>query len=273
MSVQPIGVFDSGLGGLTAVKQLRAIMPHENIVYFGDTARVPYGTRSRETIKKYARQDTDFLLSKGVKMIIAACGTVSSNASELTNTLPVPYTGVIVPTVAAAVNATRNGKIGVIGTSATVNSNAYKNEILNRNNRIQVYQQDCPLFVSLVENNFISPEDEIVKLVVERYLSEMKQAGIDTLILGCTHFPIIAKAVSNYLGRNVALIDSGRETALYAAHILGENHLLNHTNTIGSCRYYVSDTVESFRNTAEIFLGKSVDGEVSHISIEQVALS
>ena len=273
MSEQAIGVFDSGLGGLTAVKELIKVLPQENIVYFGDTARVPYGTRSRETIKKYARQDTDFLLSKGVKMIIAACGTVSSNASELTNTLPVPYTGVIVPTVAAAVNATRNGKIGVIGTSATVNSNAYKNEILNRNNRIQVYQQDCPLFVSLVENNFISPEDEIVKLVVERYLSEMKQAGIDTLILGCTHFPIIAKAVSNYLGRNVALIDSGRETALYAAHILGENHLLNHTNTIGSCRYYVSDTVESFRNTAEIFLGKSVDGEVSHISIEQVALS
>ncbi|MBQ3928729.1 MAG: glutamate racemase [Clostridia bacterium] len=272
MSEQAIGVFDSGLGGLTAVKELVKVLPQENIIYFGDTARVPYGNRSRETIIKYAEQDAGFLLSKGVKMIIAACGTVSSNALELPDTLPVPFTGVIVPTAAAAANATRNGRIGVIGTSATINSGAYKNEILARNNRIKVYQQDCPLFVSLVESGFISEKDEIVRLVVERYLCDMKKEKIDTLIMGCTHFPIIAKAISDYLGDNVTLIDSGRETALYAAHLLSKNNLLNTANKIGSCRYYVSDTVESFEKTAEIFLDKSVEGKVSHISIEQVAL-
>lgn len=272
MSEKAIGVFDSGLGGLTAVKELIKVLPQENIIYFGDTARVPYGNRSRETISKYAEQDAGFLLSKGVKMIIAACGTVSSNAVGLADTLTVPFTGVIVPTAAAAANATRNGKIGVIGTSATVNSGAYKKEILLRNDKIKVYQQDCPLFVSLVESGFISENDDIVKLVVERYLSAMKKEGIDTLILGCTHFPIISKAISNYLGKDVTLIDSGRETALYAANLLGNNHILNTANKMGTCRYYVSDTVESFKNTAEIFLDKSVEGEVSHISIEQVEL-
>lgn len=272
MSEQSIGVFDSGLGGLTAVKELIKVLPQENIIYFGDTARVPYGNRSEETIKKYADQDAGFLLSKGVKLIIAACGTVSSVATELKDTLPVPFTGVVVPTATAAVNATRNGKIGIIGTSATINSGSYKKEILRQNDQITVFQQDCPLFVSLVETGFISPDDEIVKLAVERYLSGMKRDGIDTLILGCTHFPIIAKAISDYLGRNVRLIDSGRETALYAANILGNEGLLNNSSKIGSCSYYVSDTVESFRHTAEIFLGKSVDDEVKHINIEQVAL-
>ncbi len=272
MSEKAIGVFDSGLGGLTAVKELVKVLPRENIIYFGDTARVPYGTRSRETIIKYAEQDADFLLSKGVKMVIAACGTVSSNAEGLADALPVPFTGVITPVAAAAANATKNGKVGVIGTSASVKSGAYEKEILKCNHKIKVYQQECPLFVPLVENGFISENDDIVKLVVERYLSEMKREGIDTLILGCTHFPIIAKAISNYLGRSVTLIDSGRETALYAAHLLGTNHLLNTADKVGTCQFYVSDTVESFRSTAEIFLGKSVDGEVSHISIEQVEL-
>ncbi len=272
MSEQSIGVFDSGLGGLTSVKELIKVLPQENIIYFGDTARVPYGTRSEETIKKYARQDAGFLLSKGVKLIIAACGTVSSVATELGTELPVPFTGVVVPTATAAVNATRNGKIGIIGTSATINSGSYKKEILRQNDRITVFQQDCPLFVSLVETGFIAPDDEIVRLVAERYLCNMKKDGIDTLILGCTHFPIIAQAISDYLGGNVRLIDSGRETALYAANILGTRDLLNKSSTMGSCSYYVSDTVESFRRTAEIFLGKSVEDEVKHINIEQVAL-
>ncbi len=270
MSEQAIGVFDSGLGGLTAVKELIKVLPQENIIYFGDTARVPYGTRSDKTIRKYARQDADFLLSKDVKLIIAACGTVSSVATELYESLPVPFTGVVIPTATAAVKATRNGKIGIIGTPATVKSCSYKKEILKQNDRITVYQQDCPLFVSLVENGFISADDDIVRLVVERYLSEMKQEGIDTLILGCTHFPIIAQAISDYLGKNVALIDSGKETALYAANILGSNNLLNTSSTLGSCSYYVSDTVEGFRKTADVFLGKSVEDEAVHINIDQL---
>ncbi len=272
MSENAIGIFDSGLGGLTAVKELIKVLPHESIVYFGDTARVPYGTRSRKTIIRYAEQDTDFLLSKGVKMIIAACGTVSSVAVNLNDDLPVPFTGVVIPTAEAAVKATKNGRIGVIGTSATVNSGSYKKEILRQRDDITVFQQDCPLFVSLVENSFISKDDDIVKLVVERYLSPLKAEGIDTLILGCTHFPIISEAISAYLGDNVTLIDSGRETALYAAQILKENDLLSDSEKPGECHYYVSDTVEDFRRTAEIFLGKSVGDEVSHINLEHAKI-
>ena len=272
MSENAIGIFDSGLGGLTAVKELIKVLPNENIIYFGDTARVPYGNRSKNTIIKYARQDAYFLLSRGVKMIIAACGTVSSVAVNLKDELPVPFTGVVDPTAQAAVSATKNGRIGVIGTSATVNSNSYENEILRCNKNIKVFQQDCPLFVSLVENSFISPDDDIVKLVVERYLKNLKDEGIDTLILGCTHFPIIAQAISNYLGSEVTLIDSGKETALYAARLLSEQKLLNRSENSGACRYYVSDTVEDFRRVAEIFLGKSVGNEVSHINLEHANL-
>ena len=270
MSEQAIGVFDSGLGGLTAVKELIKVLPQENIIYFGDTARVPYGTRSDKTIKVYARQDADFLLSKGVKLIIAACGTVSSVATELYEDLPVPFTGVVIPTATAAVRATKNGRIGIIGTPATVKSSSYKKEILRQDDRITVYQQACPLFVPLVENGFISADDPIVQLTVERYLSEMKAAGIDTLILGCTHFPIIAEAISNYLGKGVTLIDSGKETALYAANILGNKGLLNNSNTLGNCKYYVSDTVEGFRKTADVVLGKSVEYEAAHINVEHL---
>ena len=270
MSEQAIGVFDSGLGGLTAVKELIKVLPQENIIYFGDTARVPYGTRSDKTIKVYARQDADFLLSKGVKLIIAACGTVSSVATELYEDLPVPFTGVVIPTATAAVRATKNGRIGIIGTPATVKSSSYKKERLRQDDRITVYQQACPLFVPLVENGFISADDPIVQLTVERYLSEMKAAGIDTLILGCTHFPIIAEAISNYLGKGVTLIDSGKETALYAANILGNKGLLNNSNTLGNCKYYVSDTVEGFRKTADVFLGKSVEYEAAHINVEHL---
>ncbi len=272
MSEQAIGVFDSGLGGLTAVKELTKVLPGENIVYFGDTARVPYGNRSSKTIRRYARQDAEFLLSKGVKLIIAACGTVSSVATELSETLPVPFTGVVKPTAEAARLSTHNGKIGIIGTSATVSSGSYKKAILSMDDRLTVFQQDCPLFVSLVENGFIRADDAIVQLVVQRYLAPLKEAGIDTLILGCTHFPIIAEAISAYLGDRVQLIDSGSETALFAASLLKKHGLLNQSGTIGSCSYYVSDTVDSFRKTAEIFLGRSVEGEVSHINIEQVAV-
>ena len=272
MSDGAIGIFDSGLGGLTAVKELVKVLPHEDIIYFGDTARVPYGNKSKKTIVRYAEQDAYFLLSKGVKMIIAACGTVSSVAVNLKDELPVPFTGVVIPTAQAAVRATKNGRIGVIGTSATVNSGSYKNEILRTDKELCVFQQDCPLFVSLVENGFISPEDEIVRLVVARYLEGLKYEGIDTLILGCTHFPIISQAISDYLGDEVTLIDSGRETALYAAGLLKENGLLGAGKEQGSCRYYVSDTVDDFRRTAEIFLGKSVGSEVSHISLEQTVI-
>ena len=270
MTKQAIGVFDSGLGGLTAVRELLSVLPNENIVYFGDTGRVPYGNRSRETIKKYSMQDATFLLTKNVKLIIAACGTASSVAPEIGDNLSVPFTGVVAPTAAAAVRATKNGKIGVIGTTATIKTGSYKREIKKINPNIDVYELDCPLFVPLVENGFISADDQVVTLVVERYLSSLREADIDTLILGCTHYPIIAEAISKALP-NVRLIDSGRETAIYAASLLKESNSLSEDNLKGKCEFYVSDTTEGFSTLAGIFLGRDISGQVSHIDIEDVA--
>lgn len=267
MSLDAIGVFDSGLGGLTAVKELLSVLPHENIVYFGDTGRVPYGNRGRETIIKYAIQDANFLLSKQVKIILAACGTVSSVADKLGGEFLVPFTGVVEPTARAAVNATHNGKIGVIGTTATIGSNSYKREIERIAPKSQVYQQDCPLFVPLVENGLIHKDDPITRLVVERYLTGLKENGVDTLILGCTHYPILKDAITQVMGKGVTLVDSGRETALYARDILAENNLLNTSGAKGSCSFYVSDHIEGFSRIAGLFLGKEIESDVTRIQL------
>ncbi|MEG2770098.1 MAG: glutamate racemase, partial [Oscillospiraceae bacterium] len=184
----PIGVFDSGVGGLTAVKQLRLLVPNENIVYFGDTARVPYGTRNSETIIKYAKDDINVLLSKGVKIIVAACGTVSSTLPQKEiEKLPIPYLGVVESTANAAVNATKNGKIGIIGTDATIKSNSYKNIINALQPEYETFCVACPLFVPLVENGFIEKDNSVTLMVAHNYLDEIKSKGVDTLILGCTH--------------------------------------------------------------------------------------
>lgn len=269
MAKKAIGVFDSGLGGLTAVRELLTVLPNENIVYFGDTGRVPYGNRSRETIKKYSIQDARFLLTKNVKLIIAACGTASSVAPEIGGNISVPFTGVVAPTAAAAIKATQNGKVGVIGTTATIKTGSYKREIQRLSPDTEVFEQDCPLFVPLVENGFISPDDEIVKLVIERYLSSLRESGIDTLILGCTHYPIIAEAISEALP-GVRLIDSGRETAIYAASILKEQNALAADDTPGECEFYVSDTTEGFSTLAGIFLGRDISASVSRVDIERI---
>jgi len=270
MSSKPIGVFDSGLGGLTAVKELLHVLPHENIVYFGDTGRVPYGNRSRETIIKYAEQDAGFLLSKGVKMLIAACGTVSSVASELGGRFCVPFTGVVAPTAAAAAATTKNGNIGVIGTTATIRSGSYKRALQKISSNIKVFEQDCPLFVPLVENDFLSPDDPVVTMVAERYLTRLKENGVDTIILGCTHYPMLKAAISKVMENRVTLVDSGRETALYAAQLLRENGLLNTENMAeGKCSFYVSDQPDGFTHMAGMFLQKEVTGDVHRIDIEQ----
>ncbi len=265
-----IGVFDSGLGGLTAVKEFLHVLPNEKIIYFGDTGRVPYGTKSRDTILKYSVQDTDFLLSHNVKMIVAACGTVSSVAGKmLEERLEVPYTGVVNPTVFTSVKVTKNGKIGVIGTPATVNSHSYRDRIKKLNPDLQVYEQACPMFVSLVENGIISRDDQITRLIVKRYLSELKETGVDTLILGCTHFPLLREAIGDYMGEGVRLIDSGYETAVYAAKVLREQNLLNDNETPESPSFYVSDTPEGFESVAGLFLGRDMEHSVTQIDIEQ----
>ena len=269
MKNKAIGVFDSGLGGLTAVKELIKCLPNENIVYFGDTGRVPYGTRSTETIIKYASQDAKFLLTHNVKMIIAACGTVSSVASSLGESLPVKFTGVLEPTAKAAAKATKSGNVAVLGTSATINSHSYKNLLENISPDIKVFEQDCPLFVPLVENGFTDKDDIIVKSVVERYVSQFNGTKVDTVILGCTHYPLLKAAIGKALGEKVTLIDSGFETALYTKKLLEEQHLLSDRNEEGTREFFVSDTPHNFEHVAGLFLGKDMKSRASRIDIEK----
>ncbi len=269
-SSNAIGVFDSGLGGLSAVKEFLHVLPNEKIIYFGDTGRVPYGNRSRDTIIKYAFQDTNFLLENNVKMVVAACGTVSSVAGKaLESKLSVPYTGVVNPTAFTAAHKTSNGKIGVIGTAATIGSHSYKKRLKKLNSEFEVFEKACPLFVPLVENGFICRDDQIVRLVIRRYLSELKDRGIDTLILGCTHYPLLREAISDYMGDKVALVDSGYETAVYAAKILKEQNLLNDENSVKKPEFFVSDTPDDFENVAGLFLGRNMEHTVTQIDIEQ----
>lgn len=267
MDNRPIGVFDSGLGGLTAVRRLRELLPHENIVYFGDTGRVPYGTRSEETIRRYAREDCRLLLDRDVKYIIAACGTVSSVAPDILRTLPVPAIGVVEATAKAAVAATRNKRIGIIGTVATVRSRSFETAIREIDPSIAVTAEACPLFVSLVETGWINPTDEVAIAMVRRYMAPIKAAGVDTLILGCTHFPLLAPIIGAELGDDVTLIDSGRETAIHCAAALAEQNALADDKD-GQCRFFVSDRPEGFSRTAEIFLGRSVSEDVESITPE-----
>ncbi len=264
-----IGVFDSGLGGLTAVKELINVLPQENIVYFGDTGRVPYGNRSVETIIKYAEQDVNFLLKNNVKAIIAACGTVSSVATELQSRVPVPFTGVVIPTSEAAAKATKNRRVGVIGTTATINSHSYKKCLSEIDPEIEVFERDCPLFVPLVENGFTEADSDIVSSVVEHYIAPLRECMVDTVILGCTHYPLLKEAIKCALGEGVTLIDSGYATAQYTAELLKERGLLREDNKQGVCSFFVSDTPHNFENLAGAFLGKDIAKSVTQIDIEE----
>ena len=265
---KPVGVFDSGLGGLTAVRELRRILPDEDIVYFGDTGRVPYGTRGRDTIIRYAKQDIAFLLEKGVKYIIAACGTVSSTLPrEYSDALPVPYTGVVSSTAQAAVRATRTGRIGVIGTPATVASRSYETAIRVLMPDAEITAVGCPLFVPRVESGYFDRGNQVTHLVAEDYLKTIRGADVGTLILGCTHYPLIAPIIGDVMGPDVALIDPGRETAKFAKAALERSGLLNDAG--GRAEYYVSDDVESFHRLSEWFLGDYAGSDVHRISVDE----
>ena len=265
MDNRPIGVFDSGLGGLSVIKELNRVLSEENIIYFGDTGRVPYGTRSADTIVKYARQDERFLLSHDVKLIIAACGTVSSVASFTAKELPVPFIEVVTPAAKAAVEATKNGKIGVLGTSATVNSGSYKNKILETDPSVTVVQNACPLFVQLVEAGWIARDDEVTVATAVRYLNPLIEAGVDTVILGCTHFPAIKDIIGDIMGDKVTLINSGEQAAKAAVKYLNEHDL---RGSGGKRRYFVSDRAESFASIAGILLGSDIENDVEMINID-----
>ncbi|MCD7772226.1 MAG: glutamate racemase [Oscillospiraceae bacterium] len=263
-----IGVFDSGLGGLTAVRELRRLMPHEDIIYLGDTARVPYGTKSRETITKYARQDFAFLKQFGVKLTIAACGTVSSVVDPEKLADEGLYTGVIRPAVLAAINSTKNGKIAVIGTSATIRSGSYKRLINDIMPGIEVYEKDCPMFVPLVENGFVGRDNLPCTMIAREYLEPLRKTGVDTLIMGCTHYPIIADVIGDVMDDGVTLISSGGEAGRYASKLLAENNLLSDREAEGKVTLYCTDSVELFRENAVHFLGELDNAEIKGCSLE-----
>ena len=270
MDRRPIGVFDSGMGGLTAVRELIHLMPEEDIVYFGDTGRVPYGSRSRETIVRYARQDVAFLRTFDLKLIVIACGTVSTTALEvLAQENPIPVLGVVAPAAAAAARATRNDRVGLIGTQASIRSGAYEALIHKEDPAAQVFSQPCPLFVPLVENGRFKPGDVVIETVAAEYLAPLKAAGVDTLVLGCTHYPLLEGVISAQMGPEVTLVNAGAEGAWAAAARLAELDALSGRDGGGTCRYFVSDRQEDFSRLASIFLGWDVTEAVGQVDISQ----
>ena len=255
MNRQPIGVFDSGLGGLTAVKELISLLPNENIIYLCDNARVPYGTKSHDTILRYAKEDISFLKTQDVKLIIVACGTVSSALSvEPINDIDIPIISVVKPAAKAAINKSRNNKIGVIGTPATVKNGCYERTIKEFSDA-EVFSKACTLFVPLVEAGHFGENDPLATLAAEEYLPEFKEKGVDTLILGCTHYPLLSDVIKKILP-NTELINSGAETAKEAKELLEKNNLLNDSTSEGTLKCFVTDNIEGFNDNAFRFLGK-----------------
>jgi len=256
----PIGIFDSGIGGLTVAKRIMSILANENIIYFGDTARVPYGSKSNATVIEYAIQDTHFLIKKNVKLIIVACNTVSSVAlNRLREIFEIPIIGMIDPGAKLALENTKNGKIGVIGTNATINNKAYSEKLKQLNSKIQVFEKACPLFVPIAEEGWLN--HPATKLIAKEYLQDFIDNGVDTLVLGCTHYPLLADTIQEIVGEKVTLIDSG-----FAASLQVENHLKgrgirNDSVQLGQKEFYVSDLPDKFKSVAERFLGS----ELTHI--------
>ncbi len=253
----PIGVFDSGVGGLTVVRQILAKVPGEEIVYFGDTARVPYGSKSQETITKFGLQAAEFLMSRKVKLIVVACNSVSSNSLEvLKGRFAVPTVGVIRPGAEAGCRATRNRKVGVIGTVATVESGAYNRAIEEIDPEIEVESGSCPLFVPLAEEGWA--DKEVARLIAEEYLGPFRAWGVDTLILGCTHYPLLTHTIGEVMGQGVTLVDSGEVAASKVAELLSEKGLLRREASEPHHRFFLSDIPRKFPEVGKRFLGQPI---------------
>ena len=250
----PIGVFDSGIGGLTVVRELRRQLPAEDILYFGDTARVPYGPKSPETVQRYSREIVSFLLTRGVKAIVVACNTATAHALPLLQAeLSVPAIGVVSPGARAAVRAAGPGGIGVIGTTGTVRSGAYERAIAALAPHANVSARACPLFVPFVEEGWT--DHPATRLVAEEYLAPFRAEGVGTLVLGCTHYPLLKPLIADVLGSDVALIDSAHETAAETATVLRAAQLSAPVDRRGTAHFVVSDAAEQFARTARHFLG------------------
>lgn len=261
---RPIGVFDSGIGGLTVVRALQKVLPRENLVYFGDTARVPYGPKSPQVVREYAVQDTDELLKHDVKFIIIACNTVSAVALDVVQKRAhVPVQGVIIPGAEAAVQATKKKRIGVIGTVGTILSNAYSNAVRQIDPAVEVFSQPCPLFVPLAEEGWTA--HQATELVAREYLFPLTLEKIDTLILGCTHYPLLREVIDKVLQRSVTLIDSGEATAHAAVRLLDEAGLRNQSTLKPNVQFFVSDIPHTFTEVGERFLGQRL-GRIHRVS-------
>lgn len=267
MDNRPIGIFDSGLGGLTAVKALRKLLPDENIVYFADSGRVPYGPRPVSQLRRMAVQDMDFAASKGAKAIIAACGTVSSNAPDLLDGYPVPVFGVLRSAVRAMSYVPGDRPLGVIATEASIKSGAFYRALQPVCHGREILCVPCPAFVPLIESGHSAPEDGLVQEAVEKYLHPMREAGVSAILLGCTHFGIIGRAIGNFMGRDTQLIDA----ADCAAAELAE-HLIRTGMTGGSgeTRYYTSGDPREFSALAATFLGHTLESPVEPVPVMEV---
>lgn len=246
----PIGVFDSGVGGLTVVSEIMRQLPGENLVYFGDTARVPYGSKSKKTVLKYSKQIVRFLKTKDVKAIVVACNTASALAlDEIADELDIPIIGVVKPGARMAVETTKTGNVGIIGTESTIKSGIYNDYIRELNADVTVVSKPCPLFVPLVEEGLL--EDRVTDDIVSRYLRVMKEYKVDSLVLGCTHYPLISNAIERFMGKRVNLVNPAFETAKSLKELLTEQGMLNTSKMKPDYQYYVSDGVEKFISFAD----------------------
>jgi glutamate racemase len=266
--VRPIGVFDSGIGGLTVAAALRELLPAENIFYIGDTARVPYGGKTQGTIERYSSEISGLLLAEQAKMIVVACNTASALAvPRLQETLKAPVIGVIHPGARAAVAATRNGKIGVIATRATVYSRAYERAIHEIDPKLRVFSQYCPLLVPLIEEGWL--DDPVTDLVIRRYLEKVLREGIDTLVLGCTHYPLLGAAIKKFAGPEIQLVDSARNCALAVRDLLKKEKLAAPKTNPGRLQVALTDASDSFLRVAEQALALQV-GDVLLRTVQNV---
>ncbi len=269
-----IGVFDSGLGGLTVVKELFRLMPNERIIYLGDTARCPYGGRSDKTIISFSAQDAGFLMSKDIKMLIVACNTASSVALDhiREHAQEMPVIGVVLPGCKAAVSRTAEKKVGIIGTAATIRANAYTKTLQSLDPEIKVYGKECPLFVPIVEEGFTN--NEIAQLVAQYYLYELVDTGIDCLILGCTHYPLLMEVIQGTVSNRIELIDSALWTAKEAMDILNalDGRSAEKSGGLQQSHFYVTDFVPNFGRNAERFLGAEIN-TIEQIQLEQLTNS
>jgi glutamate racemase len=262
---QPIGVFDSGIGGLTVVKALRDLLPNEPIIYLGDTARVPYGSRSASTVVRYSLEIANMLLERNAKMVVVACNTVSSVAlDQLEASLPVTVTGVIQPGAQAAIQASRNHHVGVIGTRATIRSGAYERALRALEPKVQVTSRPCPLLVPLIEEGLL--RDSVTDQMIARYLDPMLAEGIDTLVLGCTHYPLLTEAIGRHLGNKVSLVDSARNCALAVKSLLDRESLRAPNNAPGDLQVGLTDKPDNFLRVAK----EALQLEIGEIELREV---